>query len=111
MKQMLLTIDILNYGLELSMDFGENWLQPINERLSSVFPNLSAQKLEECHLICKTVNKMGNRYVQENPVHTGTEITFIAFEAFEKFMLNKYHWVSAKNLKRLYSQICYYAYK
>lgn len=103
--------DILNTGLSLSMEFGKNWLQPIDERLLEKFKNLTPTKLKECNKICKEVNQCANDFVFYFPVEGKAELNFVDFEIFKKFMLEKYHWISEANLNQLYSQSCYYAYK
>ena len=102
---------ILNIGLDFSMEFGENWLKPINKRLQNKFPYLTSDELEECNTICNEVNKTANNFVYENPIKGKPEIQFVDFAEFENFMKQKFDWISIKNLKRLYSQSCYYAFK
>ena len=43
---------ILNYGLDFAMQWGENWMQPIQERLSTKFPDLSSEDLDKYNDIC-----------------------------------------------------------
>jgi len=102
---------ILNVALDLSMEFGENWLRSIEERLSKFYPELSFEELAQCDKICKEVNRTGNKFVYDNPVRDGDEVSFVAFSLFEKSMLLRYDWITDKNLKKLYSQSCYYAMK
>ncbi|MNG72465.1 hypothetical protein D3C87_629410 [compost metagenome] len=111
MAQMNLSIEVLNYGLQLSMEFGKNWLKPINERLEIKFPNLNKQQQEECNLICKRVHQIAHNYVAENPIRSDSGVEFVAFNQFKQFILTKYNWLSTANLQRLYSQSCYYASK
>ena len=111
MAKINLSVEILNYGLQLSMEFGKNWLKPINERLAIKFPDLNRQQQEECNMICKKVHQIAHNYVIENPVHSNLGIEFVDFYQFRLFILAKYGWLSTTNLQRLYSQSCYYAYK
>lgn len=112
MHQMDLTGEILNHSLDLSMEFGENWLMDIDGRLATKFPDLDRLQLEKCNTVCKEVNKAANRFVFDNPMlHVGSEIQFVDTGLFEQFMLKKYNWISKKNLQHLYSQSCYYALK
>lgn len=108
---MAITNEILNYSLLLSMEFGENWLMPINQRLHSRFSDLNPSELERCNGICKQINTRAHRFVAEHLEYTGTEIGFIEFQSFKLHMLAKYDWISETNLTSLYSQSCYYAYK
>ncbi|PZP38666.1 MAG: hypothetical protein DI598_20510 [Pseudopedobacter saltans] len=108
---MNLNPEILNIGLDFSMEFGENWLKPINQRLLNKFPNLNLVELEKYNSVCKEVNNIANDFVYDNPAKNEKELTFIEFSKFENFMLQNFSWISKENLKRLYNQSCYYAYK
>ena len=108
---MKLNPEILNYGLDLSMEFGENWLQPINDRLANKFPNLTSEEINEYNFICKEVNDIANKYIDENQNSEDTNQMFIHVKFFSDFLINKYNWISENNLSRLYSQSCYYAWK
>ena len=103
--------EILNYGLELSMEFGANWLKPVNERLKKKFPNLNNQELSEYNFICEEVNNIAHKYVYENQNSEDTNQMIIYYKLFNDFLLDKYNWISEKNLSGLYSQSCYYAWK
>ncbi|RED27087.1 hypothetical protein BD847_1020 [Flavobacterium cutihirudinis] len=106
-----LSHEILNEALSFSMEFGENWLVPINKRLSKIYPGLSNKELDNCDLICKQVNKIANSYVYDNPILTDQKYSFVNFEQFEIFINAQFDWISTKNLTHLYSQSCYYASK
>ena len=104
-------VSALNVGLYLSMEFGENWLMPINDRMHVQFPNLSTDELEYCNTLCKKINTVANQYVYMNPIKKDDHVEFPKFDDFRHFMLNKYGWISDNNLSNLYSQSCYYALK
>lgn len=93
------------------MEFGKNWLLPVNERLSELYPELTQKELTNCNEICKKVNESAHRVVYENPVKNGAGIQFMDFGSFKDNILGQYSWVSDENLERLYSQSCYYALK
>lgn len=103
--------EIANYGLHLSMEFGENWLKPINERLSKKYQQLLPAELEQYNKLCKEINTYANDFIYSNPVKNNEEVTFLPFEDFKQEILKKYTWINEENLKRLYSQSCYYAWK
>ena len=111
MAQINLSIEILNYGLQLSMEFGQNWLKPINERLATKFPDLLPQQLEEYNVLCKKVHQIAHRFIAENPIRSDEGIEFVDFHQFRQFIQKQYSWLSSANVQRLYSQSCYYAYK
>ncbi len=108
---MKLTDEILNYGLRLSMDFGDNWLKPINSRLAEKYPELSKSEALNCDKLCKKINNEAHNFVKQNPVKTENTIGFIDPDGFNSFMLDKFSWIDSENLSKLYSQSCYYARK
>lgn len=103
--------EILNVALNMSMEFGANWLKPIHERLHKKYPEISSEDLEKINLICKEVNKFANDYVYESGSVINQEISFVDFNIFKDDILLKYSWISKNNLNRLYNQSCYYAMK
>ena len=108
---MELSNETLNNGLNLSMEFGENWLIKINDRLSKKHPELTVSELNTCDKLCKRVNKLANDYVRKNPDKTENKVKFCDFAIFKKIMTTKYNWINDDNLNHLYSQSCYYALK
>lgn len=110
-KKMKLSNEILNNGLNFSMEFGKNWLIDINDSLLNKYPKLTASELNICNKLCKKVNKLAHDFVIKNPVKTDNEIKFIAFSEFKIFMKTKFNWIEDENLKKLYNQSCYYALK
>ena len=102
---------IANYGLSFSMEFGQNWLKPINERLSEKYPELLPVELEQYNKLCKEVNTYANDFIRNNPTKQNEKLIFLPFEKFKKVIHKKYVWINEDNLKQLYSQSCYYAWK
>ncbi len=102
---------IANYGLKLSMECGENWLKPIHERFNKKYPQLLPIELEQYNKLCKEVNTYANDFILKNPVKINEKLTFLPFKDFKQEILKKYTWISEDNLKHLYSQSCYYAWK
>ena len=103
--------EILNIALDMSMEFGENWLKPINDRLHKKYPEISSEDLEAINSICKEVNKFANDYVYKSGSVINKEISFVDFKKFKVDILLKYIWISESNLSHLYSQSYYYAMK
>lgn len=91
------------------MDWRENWLCPINDRLSILYPELTDLELINCNTLCKEVKKSANNFIFDNPIQNGAEISFIDFVLFKALMIEKYDWINDDNLRRLYSKSCYYA--
>ena len=108
---MKLTKDVLNVGLALSLEFGENWLVAIDDRLTARYSGLTKLEVRECDTICKQVSRMAHNFVRENPIKNSTKVEFVDFIVFRKFMIETYDWIHDANLNKLYSQSCYYALK
>ena len=105
----MLDQEILNAGLDLAMEWGENWLQPIQDRLAKKYPRLSKTQLDEYNATCQAAMKFGHDYVYELVTQQGADR--VSSEEFERIMLAQYSWVSSGNLSRLFSQGMYYAMK
>ena len=101
---------ILNVGLELAMEFGENWLEPIQSRLAERHPELSPVELNACNDTCQAAMKFGHREVASALTRTRADQRK-AFELFREAVRARYSWMSDENLSHLFSQGCYYAMK
>ena len=108
-------VEILNSGLSFAMEFGQNWLQPIQERLAKKFSFLSSLELDNYNATCKNVMDNGQEFVYkilENLVENNQTIKEMELkQKFADFILSEYNWIDKKNISKLFSQICYYAYK
>jgi hypothetical protein len=100
---------ILNTGLDLAMEFGEQWLQPIQTRLAAKFPSLSGANLDAYDSACREAMRFGHQQVvltirksKDRRAH---------YARFRTAVLAKYPWMTEKNLGRLFSQGCYYSMK
>jgi len=99
---------LLNEGLNFAMEFGENWLKPIQDRLAPRHPELSQDELNEVNAICPAAMKFGHDYVYDLAVKVGKGTKQ---SDFEPAMKSHYAWVNAKNVSHLFSQGMYYAWK
>lgn len=99
---------LLNEGLHLAMEWGENWLKPIQERLASRYPALPKGELDEINATCQAAMRFGHDTVYDLALKLGKETKH---EDFEPVMVAKYPWVSSSNLSHLFSQGMYYAWK
>lgn len=111
MNKQILSAEILNAGLSFSMEFGENWLIPVHERLQKSYRDLDSSQLEFCDALCKKVNATANGFVAENIDNMNNEYKLVTFDKFQAFLSSKYEWISEGNAHRLYSQSRYYATK
>lgn len=107
--------EILNKGLKFALEFGKNWMQPINERLSRRFPDLTHAELEEFNKICEQVRNDSLIHMSErlqNITEQQQEITEKELKSeLAKWVNEQFPWVSKSNIKRIYSQGMYYGWK
>src|SRR5688500_7562296 len=106
---------ILNKGLKFALEFGPDWLQPIQSRLSKKFPDLKTEDLNNYDRICRTAMKSGHEYVYkilESATKRNSKVKErdLAVE-LKSFLHQDYPWIDDKNMKSIYSQGCYYAWK
>lgn len=90
------------------MEFGFNWLQPVQSRLAKLYPELSETELENYNLQCKTAMTRGHEQVYALAEQSGKDASFDIFAANYS---TSYPWVNDKNLKHIFSQGMYYAWK
>src|SRR3954463_12087141 len=100
--------ELLNEGLGLAMDWGENWLAPINVRLGERHPYLSPAELEQVNAVCQGALRLGLETVHAQ-LHAGARSP--SFEEFAPILLAHYLWVDQQTLPRLFQQGIYYAAK
>jgi hypothetical protein len=101
---------VLNKGLDLAMEFGANWLRPIQDRLAVQFPQLSEAELNEYDRVCREAMNFGHTQLVSCWQEAHSE-QHQAFEFFRRDVVARYPWVSSTNLSHLFSQGCYYAFK
>jgi hypothetical protein len=92
--------EILNTGLQLAMEFGENWLKPIQQRLFRRYNFLSKEELDKYNLICKTALDDGIRFIQN---------TLTNLDSRQQYMRKKYAWINNQGIERVFNQSCYYS--
>lgn len=97
----------LNVGFHLAMEWGEDWLMPIQPRLKKLRPELSQKQLNECNKICQEAMRRGHELVIQ---YIGPTLDS-DFEGWSSEMQEVYSWISDENLSRCFSQGCYYAMK
>ena len=100
--------ELLNEGLELAMDWGGDWLSPINGRLHALHPYLGANELEESNVACQGAMRLAYETVHAL-LHGGSKS--LAVETLAPIVRDRYPWVSQENLVRLLNQGVYYAAK
>jgi hypothetical protein len=99
---------VLNDGLRLAMEFGQDWLKPIQLRLSQLHPELTPAELDRLNETCRSAMSYGHKVTYEQSVSLGAAVSVktVAPVVHEKFA-----WVNEENMAHLFSQGMYYAYK
>ena len=101
---------ILNAGLDLAMGFGPNWFQPVQSRLEAKHPHLSTGALDAYDATCRAAMNWAQQRVPEHWNAVGGNEAE-AFGRFKVQVLTAHPWISGKNLKHLWTQGRYYAWK
>lgn len=99
---------ILNDGLDYALEFGSNWLQPIQFRLVKLYPELSETQLDNYNSQCQIAMKTGHEQVYALAELSGKDISF---DTFVTSFTKSFPWVNDKNLKHIFAQGMYYARK
>ena len=99
---------LLNEGLELAMDWGENWLAPVQDRLLQRHAYLQREELDELNATCQQAMSFGHETVYEMVREKGKNISQ---DEFVPLVLAKHPWLNAENTTRLFNQSMYYAWK
>lgn len=100
--------EVLNAGLNLAMEWGEDWLKPIQDRLGLLYPAMSQAERDEANSTCQAAMKFGHGSVYELASASGKDTKA---SDFERIMKHRYSWVDSRNLARLFNQGMYYAWK
>ena len=110
-KEFSLSYDeILNQGFSLALEWGQSWLEPIQERLANIYPHLTPVELDYYNSLCQEVARYGNDLIYKiglDPFKNNWKCC----QLWKVAMLDKYSWVNEENLGRSFSQSCYYALK
>ena len=99
---------LLNEGLALAMDWGQDWLAPIQDRLRRQHPYLLAHELDELNATCQQAMQWGHESAYALVRSRGQDIRPDDFAAA---VLARYPWVNSANVARLFNQSIYYACK
>jgi hypothetical protein len=99
--------ETLNLCLSLAMEWGDDWLKPIQSRLKAIRPDLSPAQRRECNSIAQSAMKIGRKLVLDylKPDFESD------FDGWSEALLDEFPWVSSDNLSRCFSQGAYYARK
>ena len=113
--QLPLEEDILNQGLYMAMEFGGNWLQPVDVRLKLKFNHLSDNRVSAYDVICRKALDQGHSFVMTSLVKLAEEGKTVGGaefkDQFDNYIKAGFVWINKANLEQLYSQGVYYAWK
>lgn len=99
--------EILNTALSLTLEWGEDWLQPVQSRLAKHYPQLSTEELDHYNTIVQKAMGFGWQTIEAFDFMNDTTSS----KKYRAKVLESYSWINEENLSRLYSQSCYYALK
>ena len=99
---------LMNFALDLAQEWGDDWLKPIQGRLSKAYPNFTRDELDKYNAIAQDAMQFGHDLVYSMVEQQGKNIDGAQWK---KEYLSRYPWVDDKNLKHLFSTGNYYAWK
>ncbi len=100
--------DVRNEGLGLAMDWGEQWLSPVQGRLREHHPSLTGVELDGIDDDCRGAMRLGHETVHGFG-RDGRPA--LLPESLAPLLRAKYLWISDENVLRLFQQSLYYATK
>src|SRR5688572_13676197 len=93
--------EILNYGLNLSCEFGPNLNQPINQRMLEKFPELQEIDVDKINTLCYAIRDEGHNYIYGilgDIAGKKQKIPASELESgFKDYLRSKYLWISTEN--------------
>jgi len=99
----------------MAMEFGKNWLQPINLRLKSKFNHLSDLDIITYDELCRTAMSQGHSFIMDTLIALVDEHKTITAHdlklRFNDYIKKHYDWINGVNISKLHSQGLYYAWK
>ena len=107
----IMNTTILNEGLSLAMEWGEQWLCPIQERLATAHPELSREELDRYDELCRAAMHHAHALVAKCWRSADTRDEQLVFARFAELLGKTYPWISPENVSRAWSQGMYYAWK
>lgn len=101
---------VLNHSLALALEWGENWLIPIQKRVKVHYPALNSKQADFLNTTCNSVMKDINAFIYQilSQKQTSQNILFKKVTAYTNTL---YPWINEENFSSLFNQGCYYACK
>ncbi|MCH9693440.1 MAG: hypothetical protein K0U72_02925 [Gammaproteobacteria bacterium] len=97
-----------NYSLHLAQEWGNDWMQPIQQRLAKAFPHFSESELDRLNDLAQ--NAMRYSYNIAYDLYEKTQGGDFGKE-WKSACLSRYAWIDDKNLNQLLSTGRFYAMK
>ena len=113
-KQKFSEEDVLNIGLDFSMEFGENWLQPIHDRLLRRVPILTSEELEQYDSQCRSTRDEAIKdlhSILDDIDPKSPRAKSDVYSEYSTSQKKKHTWINERNLNHLFAQGMYYAWK
>lgn len=107
--------EILNKALSLALEFGPDWLKPVQERLSIFFPKLNKTELDQCETTSRKAREDSLKFFNQQlkkikPASVSDQQQLLAIQT-KSDISEKYPWINEENLNHLVSQAFYYSMK
>jgi hypothetical protein len=99
---------LLNVGLSFALEFGENWLEPIQARMSAKFPMLAVEELDALNTNCQAAMNFGHDLLYSMAESEGSDLNQAKWQST---VSTNYPWINTSNMNHLFSQGMYYAWK
>ena len=100
--------ELLREGLALAMDWGDDWLSPINTRLHERHRYLGADELAIINDECQAAMRWGHE-IMHDQLRDGARS--VDAEGFAHLIHERHPWVDEETMARLLKQSIYYAAK
>jgi hypothetical protein len=97
---------LLNLAMELSLEFGPDWLKPIQSRLLQRCPDLTTEEADALDAFARSARDRAHALIND-VINQGRPSEGEARELIR----TEHPWLSESTFERLWSQGCYYAMK
>lgn len=91
--------------MNLSLEWGENWLRPVDERLKAIFKSINDDEAKRIDIFIREAREDIFKMVEQHYLKELSE------EQLKLNLKEKYSFLNDDNYKRLLSQGMYYAWK
>lgn len=102
--------ELANLALDLALAWGPDFLQPTQERMARLRPELSQEELDRYDRIARDAMNTGHTIVQDLTLARGLSDARVPDDAKAQ-VAAEIPWASSDNLARIVSQGMYFAWK